>query len=144
MAGGTGHRVLPAAHVPWIRERTRACARWLADERGFTDGICGMADGWDLLWGDAILRAGMRLTAAIPFVEQPARFRRPGDRDEWWRLRDAAEDRVLIAGDLGALTGEDRQKRANRLLWQRNLQIVNRSDFLVCCWDPRRGEQIGR
>lgn len=140
--GGTGHRLLPPAHIPWIEGRTRAGAVWLAG-RGFTDGICGMADGWDLIWGDAVVRAGMRLWAAIPFPEQPQRFRRPADRDEWRRLRDLAGDRVWEGPSLGTLAGRDRARRANQLLWQRNLKIVTPASYLVCCWDPNKVEHCG-
>lgn len=143
IAGGTGHRPkgIPTASLPWLSEMTRDRAAWLR-RHGFTVGISGMADGFDLIWADAILTAGMRLWAAVPFPEQPERFPNPADRAEWRRLIDQAE-RVKVFGTLEGLTGDARGRRANQLLWVRNAGIITPADFLIYCWDPRRRAHCG-
>lgn len=142
VAGGTGHRRIPRGSLAWVTERTRAAAVWLATERGMTAGISGFADGWDLIWADAILRADMDLWAAIPYEEQPARFTSPYDRADWHRLRGLAA-REWVCGSIAGLTGKARGRRANQLLWQRNATIVDQSSYMVCCWDPARVEHCG-
>lgn len=145
IAGGTGHRPrgIPAANLPWVREQARAVAVWLY-RGGATIGISGMADGFDLIWADAVVRAGMRLWTAIPFLEQPERFSNPADRDEWARLRALAEPgRERVFGSIAGLEGAARGARINQLLWARNTGIIGLSDFLVCCWDPRRTTRCG-
>jgi hypothetical protein len=146
IAGGTGHRPrgIPAANLPWVREQAQAVAVWLRDQGGVTIGISGMADGFDLIWADAIVTAGMRLWTAIPFLEQPERFPNPADRDEWARLRALTEPgRERVFGSIAGLEGAARGARINQLLWARNAGIIGPADFLVCCWDPRRTTRCG-
>lgn len=144
IAGGTGHRpkFIPPANRTWVGQQTRDAAVWLHDRGRVRIGISGLADGFDLLWADAVVRAGMRLWVAIPFIEQPERFPDPADRLEWTRLRGLAE-RERIVGTLDGLTGKDRGRRVNQLLYERNRWVVGPSDYLVCCWDPARTEHCG-
>jgi hypothetical protein len=144
IAGGTGHRrkKIPTGNWAWLVERTRAAAVWLREDKHARIGISGMSDGFDLIWADAIVRAGMRLWVAIPYLEQPDRFGNRDDRAEWRRLRGLAE-REHIAGSVAGLSGDARGRRINQLNWARNARIVLPADYLVCCWDPTQTEHCG-
>lgn len=83
----TGHRpqhLDPACHA-WVRAELARLAVKVRDEHATTTGISGMALGADLWWADAVVKAGLKLWAHVPFPQQPAKWR-PGDRAEWERL----------------------------------------------------------
>jgi uncharacterized phage-like protein YoqJ len=71
-----------------LQGEVRRVAFKLAAE-GTETGVSGMALGFDLWWAAAVVDAGMKLWAHIPFPGQPEPWKQP-DRDEWQRLLDLA------------------------------------------------------
>lgn len=65
----TGHRPqhLSPGVRPWVRAELERLALKLRDEHGTATGISGMAVGADLWWADAVVKAGLRLWAHVPF-----------------------------------------------------------------------------
>ncbi|GAA0528608.1 hypothetical protein GCM10010172_06500 [Paractinoplanes ferrugineus] len=87
----TGHRpqhLKPAVHA-WVRSELDRLAVKLRDEHGMAVGVSGMAIGADLWWADAVICAGVKLDAHVPFPQQPDKWQKE-DRDEWMRLCRAA------------------------------------------------------
>lgn len=142
IAAGTGHRLagIQAHDITWTRRQVDMGAVWLA-EGGYKVGITGMASGFDLWWGLAVLNAGMELWAAIPFEEQRAGLS-PEEQKTWDLLRDRARHEVVL-GDVRGNTEDARRRRRNQLLAARNQIMVLRTDFLVCCWTQGRTRHCG-
>lgn len=143
IAAGTGHRPehIPRNNLAWTRHQINLCAFWLAEQDGIQICLSGMARGFDMWWAAACLRAGMKLWAAIPFEEQPARWS-DEDQREWKQLRSRAEHEVVV-GSLDGLEGPRRERRVRQLLAARNQLMAYRADFLACCWSPDRVEHSG-
>lgn len=114
----TGHR--PQSLAPsasrWVRKELARLAVKLRDEHTMTTGISGMALGSDMWWADAVLKAGVRLWAHIPFPQQPNPWTEE-DKAEWHRLfglsawvnryGDAYDVRLLHARNDGMLAAAD-------------------------------------
>ena len=120
----TGHRPkhLTPAGQDWARAELNRLAGKLRDGHGMTTGISGMSLGTDLWWADAVVRAGLRLHAHLPFPQQPAKWR-PEDQAEWWRLLGLAT-KTLTYG-----TGYD-----VGLLHARNRGMIHASSQTVAVW----------
>jgi uncharacterized phage-like protein YoqJ len=124
----TGHRPqhLMTVETDWVKAEVSRVVVKLRDEHGMTCGISGMAIGTDLWWAAAVVNAGVRLWAHIPFPGQPDRWRQ-ADRAEWVRLRDLA-DEVTLYG-----TAYD-----VRLLHARNDGMLAAADAVVAVWKPSK------
>lgn len=133
----TAHRDVPAAGERWTRDNLGHCARWLRDNRSTRVGISGMARGGDLWWAQAVLDAGLDLWAFIPFPEQAATWSKR-DRADWQAIRDAAA-RIHIVGTIPeGVPPAGRSTAVNRLLWQRNDEMLEAADACVGVWVPGR------
>lgn len=120
---GTGHRPqhLPPGVRRWIQPELYRIACKLRDEHGTRVGCSGMALGFDLWWADAIVRAGLALSAHIPFPQQPDLWH-PEDQAEYRRLL-ALADEVIVYGD----------EYSVGLLHARNDGMLSAGDVLVAC-----------
>ncbi len=117
-----------AAAIP---QRLRETVRKLAAE-GYTDFLCGMAEGFDLMAGEAVVDArdefpGLRLTAVVPFPGQAAGLD-GGVRETYDRVLAAADHKIVVCPEYGA----DCFHRRNDLL-------ADRSSVLVCCYNGAKG-----
>lgn len=124
----TGHRpqhLTPDART-WTRAKLVRAAEWLRDERGTTTGISGMALFTDLVWADAVVKAGLTLGAYIPCPQQPDRWT-PGDRREWQRLLDIADP---------AYSRTFATEYSPEAMRDRNEGMLADSDAVVCVWIP--------
>lgn len=122
----TGHRpqhLDPSCHG-WVRAELARLAVEVRDEHGATTGISGMAIGADLWWADAVVKAGMRLWAHVPFPQQPDRWR-PEDRDEWARLLGLADEATTYGPDFDV-----------KLLHARNTGMIDNADAAIVVWQP--------
>jgi hypothetical protein len=136
---GTAHRTLTRpADEPWVREKLAACARWLRKERGTRVVLSGMARGGDLWWADAIARTpGLELWAYIPFAEQTEPWTR-ADKREWERLVALADARVTVGELPAGLDKKERSAAVNRLLHERNLEMIDMSQAVIAVWETGR------
>lgn len=124
----TGHRpqhLHPSAR-PWVRSELERLTLKFRDEYGTTTGISGMAIGADLWWADAVVKAGLKLWAHIPFPQQPDKWQQ-ADRDEWERLCRVAWRLKTYGGYYDV-----------RTLHERNAGMVEAADAAVAVWDPRK------
>ena len=117
----------PATISELLRE---TIGRLAAD--GYTDFLCGMAEGFDLMAGEAVLAVrrefpGIRLTAVIPFPGQAARF--SGEVRETY-------DRVLAASDRTIVVCH---KYSKDCFFRRNLLLVQWASILVCYYNGSSG-----
>ncbi|GIE97341.1 hypothetical protein [Paractinoplanes rishiriensis] len=120
----TGHRsehLDPVARA-WVPGELRRLAAGLRADRGTTTGVSGMAIGADLWWADAVVDAGLRLEAHVPFPQQPDGWT-PADRAEWERLLGHAAHVVTYGTGFHV-----------RHLLARNWGMVQRSDQVVAVW----------
>jgi uncharacterized phage-like protein YoqJ len=125
----TGHRpqhLLGFSETDWVRAELARVAVKLRDEHGMTCGISGMAIGTDLWWAAAVVDAGLKLSAHIPFPQQPDRWRQ-ADREEWVRLRYVADQHTLYGTDYDV-----------RLLRARNDGMLAEADAVVAVWKPSK------
>lgn len=124
----TGHRpqhlTIPAR--PWVRSELDRLAVKLRDEYGTTVGVSGMAVGADLWWADAVVRAGLRLHAHVPFPQQPDRWR-DEDRAEWVRLLGLASHTETYGTGFSV-----------RLLHARNDGMIKACTAAIAVHDPRK------
>jgi hypothetical protein len=99
VVSGTGHRPhhMSAVAGSWLHRETQRIAHKLAVENGTEVGVSGMALGFDLWWAAAVVDAGMKLWAHVPFPQQPDPWK-SWDRDEWQRLLGLASE-VTYYGD---------------------------------------------
>ena len=131
----TGHR---PNRLPWGGdegdERCRALQTWLycraaeAYERGWRHYICGMAQGSDLLFAEAVLQLkglhpDLVLEAAIPCPEQA---------DRWAKAQRERYHRLLAQCDLETVV--QRQYTPGCML-RRNRYMVDRSSLLLAVYD---------
>lgn len=125
----TGHRpqhLLGVGETDWVRAELARVVAKLRDEHGMTCGISGMAIGTDLWWAAAVVEAGLKLSAHIPFPQQPDRWRQ-ADREEWARLRYAADQHTLYGTAYNV-----------RLLHARNNGMLAAADAVVAAWKPSK------
>lgn len=125
----SGHRTLEQSSQ--LQERVRGVVRGLC-EQGYVEFYCGMAQGFDLLAGEAVLSlrgefADIRLIAVLPFPEQADRFGRElrGQYDTVFR----AADRTVVVSPSYHL----------RCFHQRNDYLLDHSSVLVCFFDGSSG-----
>ncbi len=114
-----------------IAQRLHETVRKLATG-GYTDFLCGMAEGFDLMAGEAVVAVRrefpqVRLTAVIPFPEQAARF--GGQTHETY-------DRVLAAADHTLVVCPEYSADC---FHRRNDLLVDRSSVLVCYYNGSPG-----
>lgn len=135
----TGHR---AAKLPWrYYERDPRCldlkARlYDAVDAVYSDGvdhfICGMADGCDLYFCEAVLRLKadhpeVFLEAAVPF---------PGQADNWSNVEKDRYDSFLGACDKITLLQEEYTPGC---MMKRNRYMVDHADLIIACYDGKPG-----
>ncbi len=99
---------------------------------GYTDFLCGMAEGFDLMAGEAVLAVrrdfpGLRLTAVVPFPGQAARF--GGEAREIY-------DRVLAAADHTIVACPEYSADCYH---RRNDLLADSSSTLVCYYNGTPG-----
>jgi len=135
----TGHR---AAKLPWgTNEQDPACialkAR-IAQElealvgRGYRYFICGMANGCDMYFGEAVLALAERcpevkLEAAVPCDTQA---------DGWKKELRARYDRLLAAAETVTYVQHGYSRGC---MMRRNRYMVERSSLLLACYDGHPG-----
>lgn len=102
-------------------------------DQGFDTFLCGMADGFDLMAGMAVVRAmsrhdNIRLVAVIPYRNHIYSIDPDGQTD-YRTILDAAKQSIYIADSyLGP-----------QLYLRRNDYIVDHSDLIVCYFDGQKG-----
>lgn len=111
--------------------RLRETVRGLAVD-GYTDFLCGMAEGFDLMAGEAVVEVrrefpSVRLTAVVPFPGQAVRF--GGEAREIY-------DRVLAAADHTIVVCPEYSKDC---FHRRNDLLVNLSSVLICYYNGSCG-----
>lgn len=122
----TGHRPqhLTDDQATWARGELDRLAVKVRDAHGTQVGISGCALGADTWWARSTVRAGLRLWAYVPFLDQPAKW--PRDDQAAWRHLLGVADRTLVLG-----AGYD-----VRLLHARNQFMVRDADMVIAVWDP--------
>ena len=135
----TGHR---ARKLPWqYDESDPRCAdlkRRIADAvesacaSGFDRFICGMAEGCDLDFCEAVLAARgsyphIRLEAAVPFSGQADRWPAP-ERERYDSLLSQC-DRVTVL----------QEHYSAGCMMRRNRYMVDKADLLIACFDGQSG-----
>lgn len=131
-SGGGSLFDAPGRHEPAaIAERLRDVVRRLAGE-GYTDFLCGMAEGLDLMAAEAVLTVrgefpGLRLVAVVPFPGQAAGFGAE-TRETYNRALAAANHSIIVSPEYSA----DCFHRRNDLL-------ADRSSTLVCYYNGSKG-----
>jgi uncharacterized phage-like protein YoqJ len=126
----TGHRPqhLRLEVRDWVRAELDRLAVKLRDEHGTVTGISGMAIGADLWWADAVVRAGLRLEAHVPFPQQPDKWR-DTDKAEWQRLLGHAAETTTYGTGYSV-----------RLLHARNDGMIRACSAAVAVLDPSKTE----
>ncbi len=135
----TGHR---PNKLPWGADETdRRCLALKARirqeverayDRGFRHFICGMAQGCDLYFCEAVLalrdqRPGVTVEAAIPCEEQPDRWRE-AERERYFRLVGLCDYETVV------------QRHYDRgCMLRRNRYMVDRSALLIAAFDGTLG-----
>jgi len=135
----TGHR---SAKLPWgYRESDPRCLdlkRRINDtleavwEAGFTHFICGMAEGCDLYFCEAVLalrseHPEITVEAAIPFS---------GQADRWPRAQKERYDRLISECDKQTLL---QTEYTPGCMMKRNRYMVDHADLLIACYDGQTG-----
>jgi uncharacterized phage-like protein YoqJ len=126
----TGHRPqhLHPKVRPWVRSELERLALKLRHEHGTATGISGMAIGSDLWWADAVVKAGLKLWAHVPFPQQPDKWD-DEDKTEWSRLCQLADKLTTYGGYYDVKT-----------LHARNDGMIKVSAAAIAVWDPRKTE----
>jgi hypothetical protein len=151
MVCGTGHRELdPQVYGEdiwrWVSGELQRITFKLRDEHRTTGVISGMARGFDLeLFDVAGATPGLAVHACVPFPQQADRW--PVAQRRRWR---AAIDRaasVHFVGDLAPVPAARRSAVANRLLYERNdemlLAAAGASGAVVVLYDQARNHNSG-
>jgi uncharacterized phage-like protein YoqJ len=135
----TGHR---PDKLPWGRnESSPDCLyfkRVLTDaldslyDSGYRHFICGMAQGTDMYFGEAVLalrqlHPDVTLEAAIPFPDQAAHWSRPM-RERYDRLLQAADQQKVICPHY-----------APYCMMARNRYMVDKADLLIAAYNGTPG-----
>jgi len=124
----TGHRPqhLHPSIRPWVRSELERLALKFRDEYGTQVGISGMALGADLWWADAVVKAGLKLWAHVPFPQQPDKWSED-DKTDWSRLCRLAEKLTTYGGYYDVKT-----------LHARNDGMIKVSAAAIAVHDPRK------
>lgn len=135
----TGHR---SQKLPWgdneADPRCRELKQRLADtieavwSAGFHHFICGMAEGADLYFCEAVLalreeHPEVRLEAAIPFAGQAEHWPR-AQRERYQRLLEQCDTRTVL-----------REEYSRECMMERNRYMVDHADILIACYDGQSG-----
>ena len=134
---GTGHRELDTGDQAWTAEQLPKAATWLRDRAGTKVGVSGLARGFDMDWAEAVLDAGLTLWVAIPFEQQPARWNRT-EQARWTRLRAAAARERIVGRVDSDLPAKQRSAAVNRLLFKRNITMLDVAGAVLTVWEPGR------
>ena len=135
----TGHR---SAKLPWGYNEDAPACRELKQRiydtaeavysAGFHTFICGMAEGCDLYFCEAVLtlrdeHPEIRIEAAVPFPGQADRW--PADQKRRYeRLLEACDKRTLIRPEYTA-----------GCMMERNRYMVDHADLIIACYDGKSG-----
>ena len=131
-AGGGSLFASPGDRDPEaILRRLTAIVRELAQD-GFTDFLCGMAEGFDLMAGEAVLSLReefpqLRLTAVIPFPGQADGFA-AATRELYERVLSAADEKITVCPQYSA-----------DCFHRRNDYLVYNASALVCYYNGSKG-----
>ena len=135
----TGHR---AQKLPWgYDERDERCLRLKQmiydvteslSESGIDHFICGMAQGCDLYFAEAVLKLKekhpeVKLEAAVPYR---------GQADRWPAFVRARYDGILSRCDEITVLREDYSREC---MLERNRYMVDKCDILLVCYDEQKG-----
>jgi uncharacterized phage-like protein YoqJ len=126
----TGHRPqhLHPSLRPWVRSELERLALKMRDEYAMTVGISGMALGPDQWWADAVVEAGLKLWAHVPFPQQPDKWTED-DKAEWSRLCQLADTVKTYGGYYDVKT-----------LHARNDGMIREADAAIAVYDQRKTE----
>ncbi len=129
IVSGSGHRTDKTGDSLIVRAELRSVAQaGLLRIGDVTEVICGMAESWDLAFGEAAADMGLLVTAAIPFKEQPDRWRRES-RLRYEALLLRCHRVVYVSGP-----GYSDLKMEIRNRW-----MIDNSDYLLSCWNGSQG-----
>ena len=135
----TGHR---PEKLPWrYNESDPRCLRLkrtifdtveVVYESGFRRFICGMAEGCDLYFCEAVLtlrddRPDVTLEAAVPFA---------GQADRWPPQERARYEELLSRCDLVTVLQEHYSPGC---MMKRNRYMVDHADIIIACYDGKSG-----
>ena len=135
----TGHR---PEKLPWrYDESDPRCLRLkrtifdtveVVYESGFRRFICGMAEGCDLYFCEAVLtlrddRPDVTLEAAVPFA---------GQADRWPPQEKARYEELLSRCDLVTVLQEHYSPGC---MMKRNRYMVDHADIIIACYDGKSG-----
>ena len=135
----TGHR---AKKLPWGYNendpRCRRLKRTLYDtleavyESGFHRFICGMAEGCDLYFCEAVLalredHPGITLEAAVPFA---------GQAEHWGTAQRQQYESLLSRCDTVTVLQEHYSPGC---MMKRNRYMVDHADLIIACYDGKSG-----
>lgn len=137
VVAGTGHREIKTGDPAWLAEQLPKATAWLRDTAGTRIGVSGLALGFDMDWAEAILEAGLTLWVAIPFEGQPARWPKR-EQARWAKLRAAAARERIVGSIPDDLPKERRSAAVNRLLFRRNMKMLDTAGAVVTDWEPGR------
>lgn len=121
--GVTGHRKITHDYNS-VLNFTKQSIQHLAENKGYTKLITGMAFGFDLLVADACIDLNFPFVAALAYKDQSKFWKSSKSRKHFDRcLEQAAETVVVSEGDW------DNYKYLIRDTW-----IVENSDAMICYW----------
>ena len=135
----TGHR---SAKLPWgyneYDKRALELKQRLYDtieavySAGFTHFICGMADGSDLYFCEAVIQLRTQhpeitLEAAVPFE---------GQADKWPRAQRERYQRLICECDSVKLIQKDYSPGC---MMKRNRYMVDHAQLIIACYDGKSG-----
>jgi len=135
----TGHR---SGKLPWgyneydprcleLKQRIYDTAEAVF-ESGFRRFICGMAEGCDIYFCEALLRLRalhpeIRIQAAIPF---------PGQADQWPKAQRERYERLTAACDEKVIISPEYTPGC---MMKRNRYMVDNADLIIACYDGKSG-----
>jgi len=136
----TGHR---AAKLPWryneadprcaeLKQRIYDVAEALYTAYGVRKFLCGMAEGCDIYFCEAVLalkelHPDIVLEAAIPFAGQADQWPEQ-QRIRWARLIEQCDEKTVL-----------RQEYSHGCMMERNRYMVDNAQILVACYDGKSG-----
>lgn len=132
----SGHRAIPASHLPALRRRLTEAVTRLAEE-GFVYFIVGGALGFDTLAAEAVLSLRdsalphIRLLLAIPHERQAASWP-AADREKYERIKAAADKARVLSPHY--YTG---------CMQARNRYMVDHASVCVCYLTKENGGTAG-
>ena len=130
----TGHRKIPQARLPLLRERLENTVRRLIEERGTVNFIAGGALGFDTLAAECVLSLKkeypkINLLLALPCPEQDTRWRKE-DRERYAKILSECDKYIYIS-----------ERYTPSCMHERNRFLVDHSSF--CIAYRQEGKQGG-